>query len=56
MVDVPSFMVRVDNEKHIEFANTSPLSGSGLVGRVKRKNLKNKKKKEAEASEKTEDE
>jgi len=35
--DVPSFLVRVDSEKHIDFAMTSPF-GQGRPGRVKRKN------------------
>lgn len=39
IVDIPSFMVRVDSEKHIEFAFTSPYGG-GRPGRVKRKSLK----------------
>ena len=36
---VPSFMVRLDSQQHIEYALTSPLGG-GRVGRVKRKNAK----------------
>merc|ERR1712039_1010674 len=35
--NVPSFLVRVDSEKHVDFANTSPF-GQGRPGRVKRKN------------------
>ena len=31
MVDIPSFMVRLDSEKHIEFALTSPF-GAGRAG------------------------
>ena len=38
LVDVPSFMVRLDSEKHIDFALTSPFGG-GRAGRVKRKRL-----------------
>lgn len=38
IVDVPSFLVRVDSEKHIDFASTSPLGG-GRPGRVKRRML-----------------
>jgi len=34
--DIPSFLVRVDSEKHIDFAMTSPF-GQGRPGRVKRK-------------------
>jgi len=43
LVNVPSFMVRLDSEKHIEFALTSPLGG-GRPGRVKRKKLREGKK------------
>lgn len=39
MVDIPSFMVRLDSEKHIEFALSSPFGG-GRGGRVKRKKQK----------------
>ncbi|KAM7269838.1 hypothetical protein ACFE04_025335 [Oxalis oulophora] len=39
VVNIPSFMVRVDSQKHIEFSQTSPFGG-GRPGRVKRKNLK----------------
>lgn len=39
IVNVPSFVVRVDSEKHIDFSPTSPLGG-GPPGRVKRKKLK----------------
>ncbi|KAI6657504.1 S9 [Oopsacas minuta] len=38
IVTVPSFMVRLDSQQHIEYALTSPLGG-GRVGRVKRKNI-----------------
>ncbi|KAJ1613377.1 putative 40S ribosomal subunit protein S9 [Cryptosporidium canis] len=40
IVDVPSFMVRLDSEKHIDFALTSPFGG-GRPGRVRRRTLKN---------------
>jgi len=46
VVNIPSFMVRIDSEKHIDFAITSPFGG-GRVGRVKRASIKNKEKKEA---------
>ena len=36
LVNVPSFMVRVDAEKHIDFAITSPFGG-GRPGRNARK-------------------
>ncbi|KAK2198275.1 bifunctional Ribosomal protein S4-S9 [Babesia duncani] len=39
IVDIPSFMVRVDSEKHIDFATTSPYGG-GRAGRVRRKTLR----------------
>merc|ERR1712185_884440 len=37
--DVPSFLVRVDSEKHIDFALTSPFSQGGRPGRVRRKRM-----------------
>lgn len=46
MVNIPSFMVRVESAKHIDFSLTSPL-GQGRPGRVKRKNLKAASKKAA---------
>ncbi|KAK9457846.1 ribosomal protein S4 [Dipodascopsis uninucleata] len=36
IVNVPSFMVRLDSQKHIDFALTSPYGG-GRPGRVSRK-------------------
>jgi len=36
VVNVPSFAVRLDSQKHIDFALTSPYGG-GRPGRVKRK-------------------
>jgi len=39
IVNVPSFLVRVDSQKHIDFSLKSPFGG-GRPGRVKRKNLK----------------
>jgi len=44
LVNNPGFLVRVESDKHIEFALTSPY-GIGRPGRVKRKNAKNKGKK-----------
>jgi len=38
IVNVPSFIVRVDSQKHIDFALNSPLGG-GRPGRLKRKKL-----------------
>jgi len=43
IVDVPSFLVRVESHKHIDFALTSPFGG-GRPGRVKRRKLKAKEK------------
>ena len=40
IVNVPSFMVRVESQAHIEFALNSPFGG-GRPGRVKRKNAAN---------------
>ncbi|CAH6718631.1 40S ribosomal protein S9-B [[Candida] jaroonii] len=37
VVNIPSFMVRLDSQKHIDFAHNSPYGG-GRAGRVKRKN------------------
>eukprot|EP01112_Ceratiomyxa_fruticulosa_P018518 TRINITY_DN592_c0_g1_i1.p1 TRINITY_DN592_c0_g1~~TRINITY_DN592_c0_g1_i1.p1 ORF type:complete len:189 (+),score=37.14 TRINITY_DN592_c0_g1_i1:801-1367(+) len=39
VVDVPSFIVRTDSQKHIDFALNSPLAG-GPPGRAKKKKLK----------------
>merc|ERR1711959_210722 len=39
--NVPSFLVRLDSEKHIDFALTSPLGG-GRPGRVRRKRMNSK--------------
>merc|ERR1711884_853134 len=39
VVNVPSFVVRLDSQKHIDFAHKSPFGG-GRPGRVKRKNAK----------------
>jgi hypothetical protein len=36
VVNVPSFVVRLDSQKHIDFALNSP-DGGGRPGRVKRK-------------------
>ena len=36
IVNVPSFLVRADSQKHIDFSLNSPLGG-GRPGRVKRK-------------------
>merc|ERR1712177_47810 len=39
VVNVPSFIVRLDSQKHIDFSLKSPFGG-GPPGRVKRKNAK----------------
>merc|ERR1719495_2715702 len=39
LCNVPSFLVRVDSEKHIDFALTSPFGG-GRPGRVRRQKMK----------------
>merc|ERR1712173_136889 len=41
LVDIPSFMVRVENQKLIDFSYTSPFGG-GRPGRNKRKSLARK--------------
>jgi small subunit ribosomal protein S9e len=46
LVNVPSFLVRLESDKHIEFALTSPFGG-GRAGRVKRKRQKSKGSEEA---------
>merc|ERR1711861_122063 len=40
IVDIPSFMVRVESQPHIEFSLSSPF-GAGRPGRVKRKSQAN---------------
>ena len=46
VVNIPSFMVRVDSQKHIDFSLTSPFGG-GRPGRVKRRNQRAAAKKAA---------
>eukprot|EP01023_Acetabularia_acetabulum_P023558 TRINITY_DN22_c0_g1_i1.p2 TRINITY_DN22_c0_g1~~TRINITY_DN22_c0_g1_i1.p2 ORF type:complete len:198 (-),score=33.06 TRINITY_DN22_c0_g1_i1:338-931(-) len=41
IVNVPSFLVHIESQKHVDYALTSPFGG-GRPGRVKRKNMKNK--------------
>lgn len=38
IVNVPSFLVRVESQKHIDFSLSSPFGG-GRPGRVKRRNM-----------------
>merc|ERR1712036_193633 len=47
VVNVPSFIVRLDSQKHIDFAHKSPFGG-GRPGRVKRRNMKKGDKAEEE--------
>ena len=54
IVNVPSFVVRLDSQKHIDFALTSPFGG-GRQGRVKRKNIRKAESKGAESEEEDED-
>lgn len=39
VVNIPSFVVRLDSQKHIDFSLKSPFGG-GRPGRVKRKNMR----------------
>lgn len=48
IVNVPSFVVRLDSQKHIDFALNSPFGG-GRPGRVRRKKAKNAEKKDEDA-------
>ena len=41
VVDVPSFLVRVESQRHIDFSLDSPFGG-GRPGRLKRKKLASK--------------
>lgn len=50
VVNIPSFVVRLDSEKHIDFSVKSPFGG-GRAGRVKRKNAKKGTKKDDEPEE-----
>ncbi|EDV28234.1 40S ribosomal protein S9 [Trichoplax sp. H2] len=55
VVNVPSFVVRLDSQKHIDFSLSSPFGG-GRAGRVKRKNMKKgSKTDDAEEDEEEED-
>jgi small subunit ribosomal protein S9e len=49
LVNIPSFMVKVDSEKQIDYAVTSPFGG-GRAGRTKRRHLKAKASKKEEAT------
>merc|ERR1711875_202014 len=39
LVNIPSFIVRLDSQKHIDFSLKSPFGG-GPAGRVKKKNMR----------------
>ena len=55
IVNVPSFVVRLDSQKHIDFALSSPLGG-GRPGRVRRKKARAAEKKdEGDAGEEEEE-
>lgn len=54
IVNVPSFVVRLDSQKHIDFALTSPYGG-GRPGRVKRKRAAAAAKKDEGGDEEEED-
>src|SRR3954467_656667 len=55
IVNVPSFVVRLDSQKHIDFALTSPFGG-GRPGRVRRKKARAAEKKEEGGDEAEEEE
>jgi small subunit ribosomal protein S9e len=54
IVNVPSFIVRLDSQKHIDFALTSPFGG-GRPGRVKRKKAKAAEQKEEDGGDEDEE-
>ena len=49
-MNVPSFVVRLDSQKHIDFALSSPFGG-GRPGRVRRKKAKAAEKKDDDGGE-----
>jgi len=55
IVNVPSFIVRLDSQKHIDFALTSPFGG-GRPGRVRRKKAKAAEDKGGDGGEEEEEE
>jgi len=55
VVNVPSFVVRLDSQKHIDFSLKSPFGG-GAPGRVKRRKLKSSSAKESAEPKDDEDE
>lgn len=54
IVNVPSFIVRLDSQKHIDFALTSPFGG-GRPGRVKRRKAKAAEKKDEDGEDEDEE-
>lgn len=54
-MNIPSFMVRMDSQKHIDFSLISPFGG-GRPGRVKRRNQKAAAKKASGGGDAEEDE
>lgn len=54
IVNVPSFVVRLDSQKHIDFALTSPFGG-GRPGRVRRKKARAAEKKDEDGGEEDEE-
>jgi small subunit ribosomal protein S9e len=55
IVNVPSYLVRTESEKYIDYAINSPIAG-GNAGRVKRKNLRKAAEKAAGGAEEEEEE
>ena len=55
IVNVASFIVRLDSQKHIDFSLTSPFGG-GRPGRVRRKKAKAAEKKDEEGDAEEEEE
>jgi len=55
IVNVPSFIVRLDSQKHIDFSLSSPFGG-GRPGRVRRKKAKAAEKKDDDAGDEEEEE
>lgn len=55
IVNVPSFIVRLDSQKHIDFSLKSPFGG-GRPGRVKRRKIAAKAGKAAAGEAEEEDE
>ena len=55
VVNIPSFNVRLDSQKHIDFAVNSPYGNMGRPGRVKRRNLKKKSEGDGGAAEAEDD-